>query len=71
MGSQDIETKKSGLTGAMAGVALKALSQLDIQKVSRSGNDPLSLGHTPALRRRAGTAGIHRHRQPVDPTPIE
>ena len=31
---QDIESKKYSLTGAMAGVALKALSQLDIQKVS-------------------------------------
>lgn len=31
---QDDETKKYRLTGAMAGVALKALSQLDIQKVS-------------------------------------
>jgi DNA-binding IclR family transcriptional regulator len=30
---QDIETKKYGLTGSMAAVALKALSQLDIQKV--------------------------------------
>jgi len=31
---QDIETKKYSLTGAMARVALKALSQLDIQQVS-------------------------------------
>ena len=31
---QDIETKKYSLTGAMARVALKALSQLDIQEVS-------------------------------------
>ena len=31
---QDFETKKYSLTGAMARVALKALSQLDIQKVS-------------------------------------
>jgi len=31
---QDVETKKYSLTGAMARVALKALSQLDIQEVS-------------------------------------
>lgn len=31
---QDVDTKKYSLTGAMAGVALKALSQLDIQEVS-------------------------------------
>ena len=31
---QDIVTKKYSLTGAMARVALKALSQLDIQQVS-------------------------------------
>ncbi|MDA8124984.1 MAG: IclR family transcriptional regulator [Deltaproteobacteria bacterium] len=31
---QDTETKKYSLTGAMAGVAFRALSQLDIQKVS-------------------------------------
>lgn len=31
---QDTETKKYSLTGAMAAVALKALSHLDIQKVS-------------------------------------
>ncbi len=31
---QDVETKKYSLTGAMARVALKALSQLDIQEIS-------------------------------------
>ena len=49
--TQDDESKKYGLTGAMAGVAFRALSQLDIQKISAPHLEDLAhiTGETSAL----------------------
>lgn len=60
---QNSETKKYGLTGAMASIAFKALSQLDIQKVSLPYLEELqnATGETSALCIRVGMERMFTH----------